>query len=388
MLLFHLPDEYLWGMGAWVVVGFALLFAILKLRRWRRRRGARPMFLNFAISLWMVLALVTGVELYFALFRDTTDAFNQTNVSRRWFTIHADAQAKTLEFSDTEKLPYRESRPVTPDVGEDRRRFVFLGDSFTFGHGIENIQDRFTNRFEARMNEVGATDCEVANLAWAGTELHWANAVAKKLIADRYVMDTLVYVMCLNDIESFTGEGSPYANIGEHSPDADPFLARYKLTPFFSKTYFLNTLYFRVKQLRTPELRNYYGSIGKEYKGEPWQRMIRVLDEMKAACDRNKTRFVIVVFPFLHNLGEPNNPFEPAHNAIATYGAAARVPVLDLRDALLPHVDDGLTLNSLDAHPNQRAHELAAEALFQFFQTVPDFQASQSDGTVGAEIVK
>lgn len=388
MLLFHLPDEYLWGMGAWIVGGFVVLFLILKLRRWRRKRGARPVILNLAISLWMMLAVVTGVELYFALFRDTTDAFNQTNVSRRWFAIHADAEAKTLEFSDLQSLPYRETKPVTPEIAEGQRRFMFLGDSFTFGHGIEDINDRFTNRLEKRLNETGSGNCEVANLAWAGTELHWANAVSKKLIADNYDMDTLVYVMCLNDIESFTGEGSPYANIGEHSPDADPFLAKYKLTPFFSKTYFLNTMYFRVKQLQTPELRNYYGSIGKDYEGEPWRRMTGVLNEMKTACDRNKTRFVIVVFPFLHNLGQSDNPFESAHAAVTAYGKDVRVPVLDLREHLRSHVGEGLTLNSLDAHPNQRAHELAAEALFRFLRDIPDFEGGQVDGEVGADVVK
>lgn len=387
MLLFHLPDEYLWGMGAWIVGGFGALFVILKLRSWRRRRRARPVVLNLLISLWMVLAVVTGIELYFALFRDTTDAFNQTNVSKRWFEIHADAEARTLEFSDGEGIRYRETEPIGPEVEDGKKRFVFLGDSFTFGHGIEKIEDRFTNRFKKRINEVGSGNVEVANLAWAGTELHWANAVSKKLIADRYRMDTLVYVMCLNDIESFTGEGSPYANIGEHSPDADPFLAKYKLTPFFSKTYFLNTMYFRVKQLQTPELRNYYGSIGKDYEGEPWQRMTGVLNEIKAACERNKTRFVIVVFPFLHNLGSADSPFDVAHEAVAAYGHEAKVPVLDLRDTLKQHVGEGLTLNSLDAHPNRRAHELAADALLEFFRSIPTGTRIE-DGDVSSAVVK
>jgi hypothetical protein len=39
------------------------------------------------------------------------------------------------------------------------------------------------------------------------------------------------------------------------------------------------------------------------------------------------------------------------------------VPCLDLKTALLPHVGEGLTVNRFDAHPNERAQALAAEAL-------------------------
>jgi hypothetical protein len=37
--------------------------------------------------------------------------------------------------------------------------------------------------------------------------------------------------------------------------------------------------------------------------------------------------------------------------------------VLDLVETLEPHVDEGLTVNRYDAHPNERAHKLVAEAL-------------------------
>jgi hypothetical protein len=37
--------------------------------------------------------------------------------------------------------------------------------------------------------------------------------------------------------------------------------------------------------------------------------------------------------------------------------------VLDLWPVLKPHLGEGLTVNRFDAHPNERAHALAAEAI-------------------------
>lgn len=39
------------------------------------------------------------------------------------------------------------------------------------------------------------------------------------------------------------------------------------------------------------------------------------------------------------------------------------IPVLDLEPILAPHVSEGLTVSRFDAHPNERAYELAAEAI-------------------------
>jgi hypothetical protein len=39
------------------------------------------------------------------------------------------------------------------------------------------------------------------------------------------------------------------------------------------------------------------------------------------------------------------------------------IPCLDLLPVLEPHASEKLTVNIFDAHPNERAHELAADAI-------------------------
>ncbi len=55
--------------------------------------------LKFAFSAWSLLALLTSLELGFAAFVDTTDAFNATNVCHRWFRRHVDPYRNRLAFA-------------------------------------------------------------------------------------------------------------------------------------------------------------------------------------------------------------------------------------------------------------------------------------------------
>jgi hypothetical protein len=159
--------------------------------------------------------------------------------------------------------------------------------------------------------------------------------------------------MCLNDIEGFApATAGFYQELGAHEPEF--FL--------FRETYFLNLAYFRVVQFTRPEVRDYYSFVRDYYEGEPWQRMREMLADVSAMCRRQQVEFRVVIFPFLHNLG-PDYPFRGVHEQIVAACVEEEIPVLDLAPVLAPHVTEGLRVNRFDAHPNERAHALAAQAI-------------------------
>jgi hypothetical protein len=98
------------------------------------------------------------------------------------------------------------------------------------------------------------------------------------------------------------------------------------------------------------------------YSGAPWEGLKNKLDELHRDCESQHVDFRMVIFPFLHNLG-PEYPFHEAHRKLKDYCTAANIPVLDLEPILAPHVAEGLTVNRFDAHPNERAHAIVAQAL-------------------------
>ena len=92
--------------------------------------------------------------------------------------------------------------------------------------------------------------------------------------------------------------------------------------------------------------------------------MSRRLNKVRDLCRLHNCEFRVVVFPFLHNLAD-DYPFRDAHAAVVEHCRASEIPVVDLAPILTKHAGEGLTVNPFDAHPNRRAHKLAAEAIEQ-----------------------
>lgn len=353
-LFFQLSDSYLIGMAVWMVLGFISLWVMLKLRRrWKATRWR--VIPNMLISGWMLLGLFTLGEIGFALFYDTTDAFNMTNVSKRWFKVHIDGVRQGLPVGNGEYVLYRDNVEFPKTVAAGQHHILFVGDSFTFGHGVADVEARFSNRVRNQLEAAVPGRFLVSNVADAGRDLFWANKVVTRLLETGRKINTVVYVLCLNDIETFHPRfRTYYTDMARNNPN---FL-------LFRETYFLNFLYFRVKQFTMPEVRGYYSFVADYYKGEPWERMSSMLTQLNRQCAVHGADLRIVVFPFLHDR-DGEYDFGAAHAGVVKFCNESSIPVLDLGPELLPHLDDGLTVNPFDAHPNARAHELAADAITQ-----------------------
>ncbi len=355
MSLLYVSDAYLLGITLWLLAGTVALWLLVWLRRKWKSHSGRRRWTHVAFSMWVVLAVLTGVELYYAFMYDTTDSFNMTNVSVKWLKMHADRQKRPLHTDGRRGFLYRDDHDFPKSVGPQRHRICFFGDSFTFGHGIANISDRFSNRVGEAFERRSPGKFSVTNLADPGRDLNWIHLQLQELFKAGYAIDTVIYVVCLNDIETFDPRHRTYY---------DNFRGRVGGPEFFlfRDTYFFNLMYFRLKQFTVPEVRNYYSFVKEYYEGPPWQRMRRKLDRVHELCRINEADFRIVIFPFLHNLSS-HYPFQEAHKLIADYGRESNIPVLDLQSVLAAHAAEGLTVNRFDAHPNELAHQLAAEAI-------------------------
>ncbi len=344
MLFFSLSYLYLFGMGSWLLMlALGLIVCANRYRNWKGQ-PKKVRWVKWSLALWSTLAMLTGVELFYALFYDQTDSFSMTNVSRRWNELHVVQNPQG----------YRDKHPFTRRAAEGKKRIIFLGDSFTFGHGVTNVADRFTDRIAASLNRVHPDRFEVANLGTPGHGTPEAVKILRdEILAKDYHVDALIYTICLNDIESFHYEKSRRdARRGSRKPSF--FL--------FRDTYFFNLMYFRSQQFVQPEVRDYFSYLQDYYTGEPWQHMQLALDEFLGLAKEHQIDTRIVIFPFLHNLGK-DYPFKESHQKLTDFFRSRGVRVLDLEPVLAVHASENLTVNRFDAHPNPRAHQLAAEAI-------------------------
>lgn len=347
--------EYLLGMLLWLVLGSAAFWGLLKYRQRCRRLGKTLRWANLVLSFWLFLAMLTGIELYFAVLFDATDSYNRSNVSRVWFKRHIDPGQKLLELGNV-GIPYRDDQTFPRPIPQDQKHICFIGDSFTFGHGVANVSDRFTNRVRQELDSNFDNEYLITNLSAPGTDLYWGDALLRELVDNDIRIDTLIYVFCPNDIETYHPDHMKnIAELGKLEPEC----------PLLRHTYFLNLLYYRIQTARQPAARDYYGYLADYYTGEPWDKMRGQFEEVAAYCEAHRIEFKVVIFPFLQNIGQ-ESPFDHAREVVRECCGELGVPVLDLYDTLSEHAKENLTVSRFDAHPNPRAHELAAEAIVPF----------------------
>src|SRR5712691_7550287 len=371
-VLLYLSDGYVTGMLLWLMAGGLAFWLLLRLRSMWRGKPSRIRWIHAGLSVWMSLAVLTSFELYFALIYDASDSFNMTNVSKKWFALHVEPQQKVLSLTEQEGIRYRVDRAFPESLRPDQKHIVFFGDSFTFAQGVNDVKDRFSNRVRDFLERQTNGRVVVSNLADAGTDLRWVQRLVELLLKKGHKIDTAVYVMCLNDIETYHERHDKYyEELSKHSP-------RFFL---FRDTYFFNWVYFRLRQFTVASVREYYSFVKDYYRGQPWRLMREDLDEVHRMCRSHGTDFRIVVFPFLHNLG-PEYPFREVHRLIVEHCQSRGIAVLDLEPWLSPSASKGLTVNRFDAHPNELAHRLAAEAMLE--KLLRDFATNGNPASEGS----
>jgi hypothetical protein len=356
MTWFGLSTGYLIGTTIWCVSLSVALIVLLKMRRGSDEKPIRKKLVNAAISLWLLCLLMTILEVGFAVGYDRTDSFNMSNVSKKWFRKYAEPEEKVLRFGPNEGIVCRDVKPFPESIPENAKHICFLGDSFTYGHGINHSTDRFSNLVNQSLEKDSDEEIIVTNLGKPGTDLFYAEAILENLFEDDIRVDTAVYTLCLNDIESFHPDFKTFYS-ADWLSGSDFFL--------FRDTYFFNLLYFRIQQAQRPQVKSYYDFMSDYYAGEPWERMKQKLATIHELCEKNGCEFRLLIFPFLHNLND-DYAFASAHEQIVESCRENNIAVEDLLPVMQKHSAEGLIVSRFDAHPNERANKLAADAIFEW----------------------
>ena len=325
-------------------------------RRTGRRRPATPRPLrlivgNLLVLLFLASSALVGGEVYYRFWYNTTDSFAQAKVTQRWFRRYYHLNDKGV----------RDSMDYAARVAPGKRRVTFLGDSFTAGHGVPDVEDRFANRLRAQRSR-----WEVHVLAKNGFDTGMHLMMLDNLAQwGTYDFDQVVLVYCVNDtsdmIESWQRK---LGEIGA-AMRTEGFLVKH--------SYLINTFYYRLKAARDPDLSDYYRCVFDAYTGPLWQQQQARLTELHNRIRAQGGRLRVVTFPFLHTLG-PDNRYRPIHRQLDEFWRSLGVPHLDLMDLFEDHRAEDLMVNRRDPHPNERAHELAADAIAKFL----DEQAAAS----------
>ena len=319
---------------------------------WRLMRGdprsgpLRLIGINLLVFAFLFSLVFLPLETWYRFFADRSEGLNTSRVSQRWFLRHYHLN----------NVRMRDDVDYAAAIEPGKRRLTFLGDSLTAGHGVADVEKRFGNRVR---RAIGAT-WEVQIFAQNGFETGEEIDAVRSLVRRGFQFDVVVLVYYLNDIRDLF-------------PEWNDDIARFLLAAqsgepaWLRRSLFADVVYWRARAALEPALGRYHDVLLDGYASAAWEIQRKRLLALRDLCRAQGASFAVVVFPLLELLG-PEYRFRAVHGQLDRFWDDAGVPHLDLLHTFDGRAPSELVVHSGDAHPNEEAHRLAAEAITRFIE--------------------
>jgi len=253
-----------------------------------------------------------------------------------------------------------------PDAAmdNDTTRILFLGDSFTFGLGMEDGGLRFTSLLEQRLNAESTLHYHIYNAGKSGTAPHnWVGYLRKLL--PTYKPNIVFAVFFLRDGSgialSLAAHRKHIALLRHEYADSwlyhHSHIARavidYEIAQAFNKRYYRDAVI------------NAY--VGDEKNRKIWKFEQENLRKLNAICAHAGIPFHLVIFPALLDLH--NYPFQAVEDEVFNFAHTQNIPVVSLNSGFLGRDEHMLWIGPGDQHPNALGHKIAADTLYPYLKS-------------------
>lgn len=246
-------------------------------------------------------------------------------------------------------------------------RIVFLGDSFTFGDGIERGKDRFTDLIESRLNADdasggGARRFHTYNAGVSGSRPnHWVRYFERLLPA--YKPDLVLAIFFLRDGTNLC------TSLRCHRRTIEEIRAKYE-SRLFHRVSSLARLYYARKIMREFSV-GYRDQVLNSYLGTDGQRTIWVdqqeaLRDIRDRCWALGAEFHLIIFPMLFDLDR--YPYGPVEDEISRFAREADIRCFSLLEGFRGRDARSLWVAAHDQHPNEQGHRIAADTLYPYLR--------------------
>jgi hypothetical protein len=286
----------------------------------------------------------------------TTGGDNSSYWARRWEATHV--HLNHFGFRERE-FPAQKPSGIY--------RIAVVGDSFTFGQGIEE-PDRFTNRLERTLNR-GGRRFEILNFGRPGANTIDEVQMFKEVVIGIHP-DFVLLQWYINDVEGHDETSRPTGL---------PLLPSATLRSVLRQNsvfYYVLDQQWYALQVRLGWIKSYEDYIRARF-SDPSRTGSREaaaeLAEFVALCRERKIALGIVLFPDMGGIGKPAYPFDFLHERVLAYCSREGLDCLDLRTSMAElGRRERLIVNRFDGHPNAAANRIAAEEILKRFEPIWD----------------
>jgi hypothetical protein len=241
-------------------------------------------------------------------------------------------------------------------------RILGLGDSYLFGQGVRR-DDIALKRLDSMLEGyVGDRRVETISTGMSGTNTSYQF----ELLRDRglrYDPDLVIQFFVLNDVEQYDAVELPhiefFTNYTSLYQRADKLALHSHLWGWVRQRY---CIAFTTRNY----IRESVAAFSADSPG--WKKSRIALDEIHGLLRERGIPFLVVIFPFFHEL-DGDYPFQKIHQIVVAHCVSAQIPVLDLRESYRAYNGPELWVHESDQHPNELANRIAAQSIVTYLKS-------------------
>jgi hypothetical protein len=315
----------LWGFVLLLCFGLDVT-QIQTLREWMQTSRLTGVL----ISLATILLILFGVEIGMRMLLVMSDRV-PSRLMQQW---------ERLYWKPTNSLGYRDYE-LHGDTG---KHILVVGDSFTAGGGVVNIDDTFPHILERALHDEYTVNI-VANSGW-DTRVEQQN-----LVFYPYQPDILILSYFLNDIEPVAAEHGLTAP--ENLPLSPPF------DWLVDKFYVPNFMYWHI--FNRPPSQRLDRLLLAYQRDDIWQAHSQDLLQIVEWARERNIPLLVIIWPFLDRI---EVSLEPTAQ-VEVFFTEQQTSVINLTHVLQSEDPTKLVVNIFDVHPNPYAHAIAAQQIYE-----------------------
>ena len=308
-------------------------------------------FINKNKPLLLNLLLLTGTIFVFIFIGEITARIALSNDS-----VGGDFGPGSLKFNLN--IPRNQDgmrdRDFEIKKSADTIRIAAIGDSFTYGWGVENTDKVYPKLLEKKLNNLSDINYEVLNFGLPDSDTEDELLIIKEK-ALKYNPDIIILGYYINDLENIDQQ-----NIEKDFYIEIPYIGFILRNSFYLYYFFETRSNYLVERyiLKDP----YSKIIQKRFDSKINKNHSKTLfKELKAISKKNEIPVLIVSFPAIHMLDDYY--LLNANKFINEIADENDFYFVDMFDVYKNYDESELIVSIYDRHPNEFGHELAADAI-------------------------
>ncbi|MBI4451962.1 SGNH/GDSL hydrolase family protein [Candidatus Woesearchaeota archaeon] len=234
-------------------------------------------------------------------------------------------------------------------------RIAVLGDSFTFGTGIENMESTYPKILQTKLNAKARTiKYGVFNFGKEGVDTEYEIKILQQY-ALKYNPDIIIVGYVLNDFRDAASQNKRNFYLFW----ADKYIERKSYLYSLIKKSGVNLLE------SIGVIKSYQKAIAESFYSDKNKEINRAyILEMDKIAKNNNATLVVVAIPFIYNLDD--YPFSHAHEFLKDTAAQNRILYLDTLPQLSKFNESDIVVSRYDWHPNEMGHKIIAESIYNY----------------------